>query len=97
MPVLLKNHNVPELSEVNCHTRLSRPKQLLENIPRVIFRLVHWMGDRLRQINHRSISPSYPGQLSLLPSAGREMSTSQSVVMLCGWGVKASMVHSTCG
>jgi len=36
MPVLLKDRNVPELSEVNCHTRLSRPKQLLENIPRVI-------------------------------------------------------------
>jgi len=36
-------------------------------------------------------------QLSLLPSAGREMSTSQSAVMLCGWGVKAGMVHSTCG
>ena len=52
------------------------------------------MGDRLRQIKHLSISPS---QLSLLPSAGREMSTSQSAVMLCGWGVKASMVYSTCG
>jgi len=38
-----------------------------------------------------------PGQLSLLPLAGREMSTSQSAVMLCGWGVKAGMVHSTCG
>jgi len=37
------------------------------------------------------------GQLSLLPSAGREMSTSQSAVMLCGWGVKAGMVHSTRG
>ena len=37
------------------------------------------------------------GQLSLLPSVGREMSTSQSAVMLCGWGVKAGMVHSTCG
>jgi len=37
------------------------------------------------------------GQLSLLPSAGWEMSTSQSAVMLCGWGVKAGMVHSTCG
>jgi len=49
------------------------------------------MGD------HLSISPSHPGQLSLLPSAGREMSTSQSAVMLCGWGVKAGMVHSTCG
>jgi len=36
-------------------------------------------------------------QLSLLPSVGWEMSTSQSAVMLCGWGVKAGMVHSTCG
>jgi len=25
-------------------------------------------------------------ELSLLPSEGREMSTSQSAVMLCGWG-----------
>jgi len=34
------------------------------------------------------------GQLSLLPSVGRKKSTGQSVVMLCGWGVKAGMVHS---
>ena len=34
---------------------------------------------------------------SLLPSVGREMSTSQSAVMLCGWGLKAGMVHSTRG
>jgi len=39
--------------------------------------------------NHLGISPSHPGQLSPLPSAGREMSTSQSAAMLCGWGVKA--------
>jgi len=32
---------------------------------------------------------SHPGQLSLLPSVGRGMSTGQSVMMLCGWGVKA--------
>jgi len=38
--------------------------------------------------NHLSISPSHPGQLSLLPYAEREMSTGQSAVMLCGWGVK---------
>jgi len=25
------------------------------------------------------------------------MGTGQSAVMLCGWGVKAGMVHSTCG
>jgi len=47
------------------------------------------MGDRLRRINHLSISPSHLGQLSLLPSA--------SAVMLCGWGEKAGMVHSTSG
>ena len=42
-------------------------------------------------------TPSFSiGQLSLLPSAGREVSTNQSAVMLCGWGVKAGMVHSTC-
>jgi len=34
--------------------------------------------------SHRSISPSHPGQLSLLPSAGQEMSTRQSAVTLCG-------------
>ena len=39
--------------------------------------------------NHLSISPRDPGQLSLLPSAGREMTPSPSAVMLCGWGVKA--------
>jgi len=40
---------------------------------------------------------SYPGQLNLLPLAGCEMSTGQSVMMLCSWLVKAGMVHSTCG
>jgi len=39
--------------------------------------------------NHLSISLSHPGQLSFLPSAGREMSTGHSAVILCGWGVKA--------
>jgi len=38
-----------------------------------------------------------PGQLSLLPSVRQEMSTSQSAVMLCGWGVKVGIAHSTCG
>jgi len=28
---------------------------------------------------------SLPGQLSLLPSVGREMSTGHGAVMLCGW------------
>jgi len=40
----------------------------------------------------RSISPSHPGQLSLLPSAGRQMITSQSAVMLSGWLVKAEFI-----
>jgi len=37
---------------------------------------------------------SHPGQLSLLPLVRQEMSTIQSAVMLCGWGVKAGMAHS---
>ena len=48
------------------------------------------IGDRLPRF-----VASHPGQLSILPSAGREMSTSQSAVMLCGWGVKAGMVPFT--
>jgi len=40
--------------------------------------------------NHIGISPSHLlGQLSILLYAGREMSSGQSAVMLCGWGVKA--------
>jgi len=31
----------------------------------------------------------HPDQLSLLPSAGGEMGTGQSAVVLCSWGVKA--------
>jgi len=42
-----------------------------------------------RWANHLSISLSHPGKLSLLPLAGLEMSTGQSAVILCGWGVKA--------
>ena len=46
------------------------------------------MVDRLRA----GKPPQYftqPGQLSLLPSAGREMSSGRRSVMLRGWGVKA--------
>jgi len=43
----------------------------------------------------RAGKPSHPGQLSLLPSAGREMSTSQSAMTLCCWRVKAGMAYST--
>jgi len=41
------------------------------------------MGDRRRRANHLSILPSHPGQLSLLPSAGREIPAKRAV-MLCG-------------
>jgi len=36
-------------------------------------------------------------QLSFLPSVGQEMSTGQSAMTLCGWGVKVGMAHPTCG
>ena len=36
----------------------------------------------------------HSSQLSLLPSVGLEMSTGRSVVMLCGWGVKAGLPHT---
>jgi len=55
------------------------------------------MGDHLRAGEPPHFVTSHSGQLSLLPSVGQKMFTSQSVVMLCGWGVKAGMVHSTCG
>jgi len=47
--------------------------------------------------NHLSISPSHPGQLGLLPSVGREMSTSRSALMLFSWRAKAGVIHSNCG
>jgi len=69
-------------SRLDCCGFNSRP-------PRLILGWVTVFG----RANNPSISPSYPGQLSLLPSAEREMSTSQSAVTLCGSGVKAGMVH----
>jgi len=53
------------------------------------------MGDRLRAGKPSRFVTSHSGQLSLLPSAGRKMRIGQSAVMLCGWGVKAGMIHST--
>jgi len=47
--------------------------------------------------NHLSISLSHSGQLGILPLAEREMTTSQSAVMLCGLGVKGGVAHATCG
>jgi len=59
--------------------------------------MLGWVTD-FGRADHLSVSPSHLlGQLSLLPDAGREMSTGQSAVMLCGWGVKAGVVHSICG
>jgi len=57
----------------------------------MLFQILTRMGPR-NHVNHLSISPSHPGQLGLLPSVGQEMSTSQSAVMLCGWGVKAWLI-----
>jgi len=48
------------------------------------------------RVNHLGLLPATQA-LSLLPSAGLKISTGQSAVMLCGWGVKAGMVYSTCG
>jgi len=47
------------------------------------------MGDRLQTGKPPQNITSHAGQLSLLPSVGREMSTGQSAVVLCGCGVKA--------
>jgi len=49
------------------------------------------MGGRLQAGKSLRYVTSHPGQLSLLPSAGREMSTDQSAVTLCGWEVKAGI------
>jgi len=55
------------------------------------------MGDHLRASKPPQFVTSHSGQLGLLPSVRWKLSTSQSVIMLCGWGVKAGMVDSTCG
>jgi len=60
-------------------------------------RLVQGWVTVIRQANHLGISPSHLGQLSFLPYAGQEISTGQGAMVLCGWGVKADMVHATCG
>ena len=48
------------------------------------------------QLNHLSISPSHPGQLSLLLSAGRETSIRQCGAAL-QLGSKGRMAYSTSG
>jgi len=49
------------------------------------------MGDCRQMGKLPEYATTYPGQLSLLPSAGWEMSTRQSVVMHRSWGVKAGI------
>jgi len=49
------------------------------------------MSDRLRAGKPPRFVTSHSDQLSLLPSAGRKMSTGQTAVTLCGWRVKAGM------
>jgi len=51
------------------------------------------MGDRHQVGKAPWYVITHPAQLSLLPIVGLEMSTCQSAVMLCGWGVKAGMAH----
>jgi len=65
------------------------------------------MCDRLRVGKPPRFVTSHSGPLkatqsstlSLLPLvfSGMEMSTDKSAVTLCGWQVKAGMVHSACG
>jgi len=61
-------------------------------------------GDRPSSGGHTTsvCNCSHPGQLSLLPNVGWEMSTGHSTVMRCGWGVKAGwlipfVLDKTCG
>jgi len=55
------------------------------------------MGDHLETGKPPRYVTSLTGKLSLLSLVGQEMSTGQSTVMFCGWGVMAGMVHYTCG
>jgi len=52
------------------------------------------IGDRLRAGITSLYVTSHSGQLSFLPYVGRELSTEQSAVMRCGWGVKAGWIVS---
>jgi len=52
------------------------------------------MGDHLQMGKQPGCVTSHPGQLSLLPSVGWEMSVGQCAVMLCSWRVKTVMAYS---
>jgi len=55
------------------------------------------MGDRLLAGKPPQYSTKPPRPTRLLLSTGREMSISQSAATICGWGLKAGMVHFICG
>jgi len=50
------------------------------------------MGDRHRAGKPLHYFTELPGQLSLLSTAGRKMSTGRSAVMLCGWGIQTWLI-----
>jgi len=83
-PITLKHSTCSYKLTLNYNTNPARPVST-------------WIGDRLWAGKPPRFVTNHPGQLSLLPYTAREMSSGQSAVMLCGWGVKAGMVHSTCG
>jgi len=49
------------------------------------------------RVNHLGLGPATQANLAFYPQWDGKMSTGQSVVMLCGWGVKAHIVYSTGG
>jgi len=54
-----------------------------------------WMGNCLSGLT-TSVCTNHPGQLSFMPSEVYKTSTSQTAMMLWGWGTNAGMAHSTC-
>ena len=56
-------------------------------------------GDRLRagKPPQYFAKPSRPAQPPTLSWTGNEYQPKCGDALLCGWGVKAGMVHSTCG
>jgi len=60
---------------------------------RLVLGWVKVFGGQTISVFHQATPrPTQPPTLS-----GREMRTSQSAMMLCGWGVKAGITHSICG
>ena len=84
-----KTSNVTEKNNEIRNSMNSLLKQLLS--------LICWLGDRPLAFGAGNLSQyitSRPRQLSLANSlCVGTLSTSQRAEMLCGWGVKAGMVH----